>query len=114
MKVRLLKTAATEFRDLSADVDYDVLGVEANHVRILNCDSQPYLYPLEIFLVVDPSIPEGWITTVGNDGETYSYPLELNDTGFFEDFFDRNPEAIARFGNYLRNTVKEDKQSQTS
>ncbi|MFP4348224.1 MAG: hypothetical protein ACOC3W_00880 [Thermodesulfobacteriota bacterium] len=33
----------------------------------------------------------------GEDGERYAYPRELNETGFFEDYFDGEEEAVSRF-----------------
>jgi hypothetical protein len=41
--------------------------------------------------------PGDWITEFGESGERYSYPPALNSTGFFEDFFDRKPKAVATF-----------------
>jgi hypothetical protein len=39
-----------------------------------------------------PSRPE-----LGEDNERYAYPPSLNNSGFFEDYSDGKPEAVATF-----------------
>jgi hypothetical protein len=50
-----------------------------------------------LFDVVDPHEPDDWVTEVGEDGERYAYPPPLNTCGFFEDFFDAQPDAVTTF-----------------
>ena len=85
------------YGDLTPNQQYFVIGIEANHYRILNDLGQPFLYPATLFDVTDASEPEDWITEYGDDGERYSYPPNLNDVGFFEDYFDRNTKAVSTF-----------------
>jgi hypothetical protein len=47
-----------------------------------------------------------WICETGEDNEKYCYPKEWNEPGFFEDFFDDNPEAIKRFWNLYNRLYK--------
>jgi hypothetical protein len=74
-----------------------VLGIEADDLRILNDQGRPYLYPREIFTVVDTREPEDWVNELGEDNERYAYPPPLNGSGFFEDYFDGKPDAVATF-----------------
>ena len=92
-----LKSNSSGYSDLSENQPYFVIGIEADDYRILNDSGQPYLYPSELFEVINSSEPKDWITEIGDDGEKYAYPKELNEVGFFEDFFDQKPERISIF-----------------
>jgi hypothetical protein len=92
-----LHASDSRFPDLTPGQPYVVLGIEADDFRILNDQGKPYLYPHDIFNVVDAREPEDWVSEVGEDNERYAYPPPLNDCGFFEDYFDGKPEAIATF-----------------
>ena len=96
MIVKLLREN-TRYVELTLGQCYAVIGVEADDFRLLNDRGQPYLYPSQLFEVVDPSEPEDWITEFGEDGERYAYPSPLNTCGFFEDFFDGKKEAVVTF-----------------
>lgn len=89
------------FSDLTPNQPYVVLGIEANDFRILNDQGRPFLYPHEIFTVVDAREPDDWVSDVGDDNERYAYPPQFNDSGFFEDYFDGRPEAVATFWRVL-------------
>ncbi len=56
-----------------------------------------YLYSSDLFQVIDAREPTDWVTEFGEDGERYAYPRELNEAGFFEDYFDGHEEAVSRF-----------------
>ncbi len=92
-----LRTLDPHYPDLTPDQPYVVLGIEADDLRILNDQGQPYLYPREIFTVVDAREPGDWVSEHGEDQERYAYPPALHPSGFFEDFFDGKPEAVATF-----------------
>ncbi|MDZ7621356.1 MAG: hypothetical protein U5O69_02605 [Candidatus Competibacteraceae bacterium] len=92
-----LKTAHPDYTDLSEGQPYFVIGIEADDYRILNDTGQPYLYPSELFQIVDSHYPSDWVTEFGEDGEQYAYPAPLNEAGFFEDFFDRQQKQISIF-----------------
>ena len=96
MMVKPLKKN-TDYPDLTPHQTYAVIGIEADDFRILNDRGKPYLYPKELFTVVDPREPEDWVTEVGDDGERCASPPPLNTTGFFEDFFDGQHDAVAVF-----------------
>ena len=92
-----LKKESHGYRDLTFGQPYVVIGIEADDLRILNDAGRPFLYPPDLFSVVDPKEPGDWITEFGEDGERYSYPPPLNEVGFFEDFFDEKRKAVATF-----------------
>jgi len=102
MRVQVTKNLDTSaYPDLTIGNIYRVLGIEADDLRIINDEGLPYLYPPELFTVIDKNEPDEWIIEVGEDDERYAYPPELNRVGFFEDFFDDNPQAILTFYQYL-------------
>lgn len=92
-----LKSKSHRYTDLSEDQPYFVIGIEADDYRLLNDTGKPYLYPSELFDVIDSHEPNDWITDIGEDGERYSYPELLNDVGFFEDYFDHKHNQISIF-----------------
>lgn len=96
-----LKKPSDAYPDLTAGQPYLVIGVEADDLRILNDQGLPYLYPAELFDVIDAREPEDWIVEIGDDEERYAYPPALNTAGFFEDFFDANAEAVRTFWRVL-------------
>ena len=96
MTVRL-KKRHRNYPDLSAKRHYVVIGIEADDYRILNDQGRPYLYSATLFDTVDTEEPGDWVTYVGSDGERYAYPPVLNESGFFEDFFDGKRAAVAAF-----------------
>ena len=92
-----LKKKNNRYKDLTFGQSYVVIGIEADDLRILNDSGRPFLYPRNLFSVLDPQEPVDWVTEFGDDGERYSYPLPLNKSGFFEDFFDQKAKAVATF-----------------
>jgi hypothetical protein len=96
MTVKLRRKYA-RYLDLTPGLPYVVIGIEANDFRILNDQGRPYLYPSRLFEIIDPDKPDDWVTERGEEGERYAYPPPLNASGFFEDFFDAKPKAVATF-----------------
>ena len=92
-----LKKRNTRYRDLTFGQPYVVIGIEADELRILNDTGRPFLYPPDLFSLVDTQEPVDWVTEFGDDGERYSYPPLLNKSGFFEDFFDEKRKAVTTF-----------------
>lgn len=92
-----LRRKSSRYPDLTPGQQYLVIGIEADDFRILNDKGRPYLYPRNLFKLVDPHEPADWLTEFGEDGERYAYPPPLNHSGFFEDFFDGKPAAVATF-----------------
>ena len=105
MKVKVKRGAhAGAYRDLSSDRVYAVLGIEADDFRLMNDDGKPFLFPAQMFDVVDPTESGDWVVTYGSDGEKYAYPPALSRVGFFEDYFDGLPAAIAAFNTAIPRT----------
>jgi hypothetical protein len=92
-----LKKKNARYRDLTFGQPYVVIGIEADELRLLNDAGRPFLYPPDLFSLVDHREPADWVTECGDDGERYSYPPPLNKSGFFEDFFDQKAKAVATF-----------------
>ena len=92
-----LKKKTVRYRDLTFGQPYVVIGIEADHLRILNDAGRPFLYPPGLFSLIDDHEPSDWVTEIGTDGERYSYPPPLNKPGFFEDFFGQKPNAVSIF-----------------
>lgn len=96
MIVKLIEPRA-DYPELSNGQTYCVIGIEADDYRLLDDRGRPYLYPAELFAIVDAGEPEEWVISTGDDGERYAYPAALNEPGFFEDFFEGRPESITAF-----------------
>ncbi|MEW6252710.1 MAG: hypothetical protein AB1716_18895 [Planctomycetota bacterium] len=92
-----LRRRNPKYPDLPPDCLYPVIGIEADDLRIINDQGRPYLFPARLFKVVDRKIPADWVRETGADGERYAYPPVMNAPGFFEDFFDGDPQVTARF-----------------
>lgn len=92
-----LKEKDPDYPDLTPDQRYFVIGIEADDYRILNDYGKPYLYPSNLFTVVDPREPDIWVTEYGDEGERYSYPPALQGAGFFEDYFEGKEEVVSTF-----------------
>ena len=89
------KRKSARYPELTPGQLYSVIGIEADDYRLLNDRGKPYLYPNRIFVMVDASEPEDWVTETGEGGERYAYPRSLNGRGFFEDFFDGKRKAVS-------------------
>ncbi len=91
----------SEHHSLTLGKRYSVLGIEADSYRILNDDSDPYLYSPSLFEIADRTRPMDWIVEYGDAGEEYAYPPVLNPIGFFEDYFDDHEETRKAFWEYV-------------
>ena len=100
MKVKFTPQNGNNYPDLTPGNVYRVIGIEADDYRLINDFGSPYLYPPYLFLIVDSEEPADWITEVGKEGEGYAYPPELNQPGFFEDYFDDEATAVHTFRRY--------------
>ena len=100
-----LKSKNSDYSDLSENQTYFVIGIEADDYRILNDAGKPYLYSPELFDILDSQYPSDWVTEFGEDGEQYSYPVPLNEAGFFEDFFEQKHEQTSIFWHIVNQTL---------
>ena len=102
-----MKERNPDFPDVTEGQPYFVIGIEADDYRTLNDHGKPYLYPPDLFEIIDAHEPSIWVTEYGDDGERYSYPSELNETGFLEDYFDGKDDALSRFWHLVNNRLSE-------
>ncbi len=86
---------------LSPNRQYTVIGIEADWYRIINDGREPCLYDRDLFDVRNSAEPGFWITSFGDEGERYSYPVEFSAPGFFEDWHDGNIEARSIFDSVI-------------
>ena len=100
MRVRA-KAAATKPPHLTPGLEYLVVGLDHDSLRVLDDDNEPALYPKELFDINDLEVPEDWVWDRYADEEYYSNPPELAGPGFYEDWFDKKAEAQAVFDKYI-------------
>jgi hypothetical protein len=96
MIVKLLERDS-EYPDSAPGQPYLASGIEADDLRILNCQGRPYLYPREIFTAIDAREPDDWVTELGWDSECYTCPPPLSNVRVSENYFYTKPEAVATF-----------------
>jgi hypothetical protein len=54
-----------------------------------------------MFMTSDVSIPPNWIVTIGDGGELEMAPARWTRSGFWESFYDGDPEAGSAFAEEL-------------
>jgi hypothetical protein len=91
--------------DFMPGAEYEVLAVEGGGYRLIDDTGRPYLFPSELFRVVDAAWGADWIDR-SSDGVLYASPPEFARAGFFEDYFDRDPETIAVFHRYINRHLR--------
>ena len=89
----------SEHRGLSAGAVYDVVGLDSENFRLIDDNDQPFLYPKALFEIVDPAIPDDWVTETQDD-EYYVDPPELAMPGFYEAYFDGVEAAVKKFEDF--------------
>jgi hypothetical protein len=67
----------------------------------------PGLFDSTMFSTVSPEIPPSWVITVGNGGIVRVGPRTWMKPGFWEDYFNQEPEAIALFDEEYGNMLAE-------
>jgi hypothetical protein len=75
---------------------YHVLEVDNENMRVVDDRGEPILYPKDLFMVMDTSIPPGWEFREGEDGEYRVGPIRLARPGFYEDFFGSDGDLRAQ------------------
>ena len=103
MKVKT-KHNIHDHQTLKTNKEYVVIGISYDSYRVINERKEPILYPKYLFHVIEDSIPGDWIKKKYPDDEYYIDPPELCKQGFYETYFDRKPEAIAIFKQFLVRT----------
>lgn len=102
MKARFKRGWWRTYGTLTPGNVYRVIGIEADQLRIFDDLGDPVLFVPQAFDVVDPTEPSDWMSTHGDDGERYAYPVELAEPGFFEDWHDGDVRARSWLAGYVR------------
>ena len=101
MRVVLRNPNAEDGRDfrhsLTVGREYEVLGIEADDIRLLNDNNEPILYDAICFDTCATEEPTFWVSTLSDEGERYAGPREWSRPGFFEDWHDGLTEVVAHF-----------------
>ena len=111
MKVRLrgrFEAGKSNVRGwLRADEDYLVLAIEVASdgnvlFRIASLQGTPALFEASLFKITDPRVDEAWIVKYDDSGEIELVPELWSTPGFWEDFFDGKPTAVALYHEVLQ------------
>lgn len=102
MTVRLKPIFYRRERRLSLTLSrtYRVLEICADSFRLLNDRDDPVLYRSRLFDILDPSIPNDWVTTIDEDGDRYAGPRSLSEYAW-EDYHDDVERAVREVRAYL-------------
>lgn len=85
------------------DAEYVVLALEATpgggiQLRIIGDDGPtPVLFQSEMFMTLSSAIPSNWVASIGEGGEFNLAPAKWLRPGFWEDYFNGDPEAVSDF-----------------
>lgn len=103
---------------LSLDSDYLVLSIQGSPgrelaVRVLDDrGGVPGVWPIEMFMTISSRIPSNWVVSIGENGQFDAAPWKWLRPGFWEDYFDHDPQAIADFEEE-KNKILEESESET-
>lgn len=104
--VKLLDAKSRETQTsawVTLDAEYVVLAIQATpdgrvQLRIVSDDgTTPVLFESEMFMTVSTDIPSNWVASIGERGFVDIAPAKWLRPGFWDDYFDRDPQAIADF-----------------
>ncbi|MFI8384406.1 hypothetical protein [Pseudomonas sp. NPDC079086] len=95
--MKVISVSNSKSNKLTYGKTYEVIGIEANSFRIVNDLNDPCLYEPSDFEISDPTEPLFWISSLGEDGERYAYPISWSSPGFFEDFHDHIAGVVKQF-----------------
>lgn len=82
---------------------YDVLTIEFERqgqwlIRLIGAGkSGAALFPIDSFDVVSSEVSPSWVASWNSDGFFQLAPEKWTQPGFWEQFYDREPEALALF-----------------
>ena len=99
----ITKTDETVSSWLTLDAEYEVLEIYAIPgrpvtFRLASDDSgTPALFDSAMFLAIETSIPASWVVSLSEGGGLRIGPQAWMREGFWEEFFDRDPDAVREF-----------------
>jgi hypothetical protein len=88
---------------LTHNREYQVLSVQVAtkgpaELRIIADNGTPILVAATMFAMCPESPPPNWVVQIRENGVVDFGPLPWLELGFWERYFDRDPDAIAVFG----------------
>ncbi|MFM9957748.1 MAG: hypothetical protein ACKVZJ_06710 [Phycisphaerales bacterium] len=106
MRVKCRTNSVNESRHaLTLGGAYEVIGIEAGDLRIIDDAGSPVLFDPALFDMIDPARPMHWKSWT-DDGVEYAYAPELAAPGFFEDYHQRQPDAVRTFHRYINRNLR--------
>lgn len=102
MRARCKSNACPDGRvaALTVGQSYAVIGIEAGDLRVIDDMGAPVLFEPELFEITEAARPAGWVSET-IEGDEYAGPAEFSGVGFWEDYFEQDPDARAAFSRYL-------------
>lgn len=100
MRVKFKAAWLKTYPMLTPGNTYRVIEVSGRHFRVMDDIGEPILFVRQAFEVVDGATPPDWVVTRDEDGELQASPAVFQ-RGFFEKWFDRDPETRAALSFYL-------------
>jgi hypothetical protein len=103
MKIKAKETVHDHIVDdcdhqgLSPGQIYTVIEITDDLFRVINDRGDPILYPKGLFDMIDGSIPSGWVFEDAGEGAYFIGPSDCSYPGFYERYFDKEPNAVAKF-----------------
>lgn len=103
MKVVVKRGSVSATGWLPMDMELSVLAVmsdSASGTKYLLWSEQqnsPALFPANEFEIVDGSLPEAWRLSLDLNGYAYLAPFGWHASGFWERYYDGEPEAVRVF-----------------
>lgn len=91
-----------EHPGVQLDLEYDVLSIlvesgRGAKFRIRTDDGTPALFDAAMFAAAADKIPRNWVMSVREGGLVSFGPARWLQPGFWERYFDGDPEAVAVF-----------------
>lgn len=87
---------------VNLDEQYDILSIllepgRGAKFRVLTADGTPALFDAAMFVATAAAIPRNWVMSVREGGVVSFGPESWLQPGFWERYFDGDPDAVAAF-----------------
>jgi hypothetical protein len=101
-RVTAIVSRSTNRVSLVQGHEYEVIGIDDTHFRIVDECGEPALYPKSFFVDCEISPPDDWEYQDFGDGEFTINPREFSSNGFYEDYADARAAAVEAFKDYIQ------------
>ncbi len=107
MRVRCTKTQGDDgwLPQITLGAEYEVLSIECDSYRLIGDCGEPSLFEPQFFSITDPMRPESWIPPFIDEDEEYCGPPEFERSGYWDEFYDGNEDAVALFWRYINRHI---------